>query len=115
MSLCRPRQSILSHSNVTMNIHNAPNIAGEIPFISEPNTDSYDTEALEDTLDDNIVEEGDEHTKQITGGPQASMLSVENPEALKDIICVAPPEGQKPLNVMTDPNFEAMSNPDKFP
>ena len=42
---------------------------------------------------------------------QASMLSVENPEALKDIICVAPPEGQKPLNVMTDPNFEAMSNP----
>ena len=87
----------------------------EIPFISEPNTDSHDTEALEDTLDDNIVEEGDEHTKQITGGPQASMPSVENPEALKDIICVTPAEGQKPLNVMTDPNFEAMSNPDKFP
>ena len=44
------------------------------------------------------------------------MLSVENPEAFKDIICVvAPAEGQKPLNVMTDPNFEAMSNPDKFP
>ena len=87
----------------------------EIPFISEPNTDSHDTEALEDTLDDNIVEEGDEHTKQITGGPQASMLNVENPEALKYIICVAPAEGQKPLNVMTDPNFEAMSHPDKFP
>ena len=103
------------HSNVTKNVYNVPNIAGQITFISEPNTDSHDTEAVEDTLDDSIVEEGDEHTKQITGGPQASMLSVENPEAFKDIICIAPAEGQKPLNVMTDPNFEAMSNPDKFP
>ena len=40
---------------------------------------------------------------------------VENPEAFKYIICVAPAEGQNPLNVMTDHNFEAMSNPDKFP
>ena len=29
--------------------------------------------------------------------------------------CVAPAEGEKPLNIMTDSNFEAMSNPDKFP
>ena len=43
------------------------------------------------------------------------MLSVEIPGAFKDIICVAPAEEQKPLNVMTDPNFEAMSNPDRFP
>ena len=35
----------LSHSNVTKNVHNVPNIAGEIPFISESNTDFYDTEA----------------------------------------------------------------------
>ena len=48
---------------------------------------------------------------QITGGPQASMMSVEHPEA---IISVAPGEGQRPLFIMTDPNFEAMFNPDKF-
>ena len=43
------------------------------------------------------------------------MMSVENPETFKDIICVAPAEGEKPMNVITDPNFEAISNPDKFP
>ena len=30
-------------------------------------------------------------------------------------VCVAPAEGETPLNVMTDHSFEAMSNPDKFP
>ena len=34
---------------------------------------------------------------------------------LREIICVAPAEGERPLNCMTDPNFETMSNPDKFP
>ena len=43
------------------------------------------------------------------------MLYVENPESFRDIICVAPAEGKTPLNIMTDANFEAMSNPDKFP
>ena len=45
----------------------------------------------------------------------ASMMCVENPESFREIICVAPAEGEKPLNIMTDSNFEAMSNPDKFP
>ena len=36
------------------------------------------------------------------------MMCVENPEA------IAPAEGQKPLSMMTDSHFEAMSNPDKF-
>ena len=40
------------------------------------------------------------------------MMCVENPESLREIICVAPAEGEKPLNFMTDRNFEAMS---KFP
>ena len=30
-------------------------------------------------------------------------------------VYIAPAEGEKPLNIMTDANFEAMSNPDKFP
>ena len=27
---------------------------------------------------------------------------------------IAPAEGQKPLNIMTDPGFELMCNPNKF-
>ena len=29
-------------------------------------------------------------------------------------VSIAPAEGQKPLSIMTDPNFEAIANPDKF-
>ena len=66
-------------------------------------------------LDDATIEHGDEHTRHITGGPLATMLSVENPEAFTATICLAPAEGQTPLSIMTDPNFETMCNPDKFP
>ena len=65
----------------------------------------------ENPLDDATIEQGDEYTIQITGGPTASMMSLEHPEA---IISVAPAEGQRPLSIMTDTNFEAMFNPDKF-
>ena len=43
------------------------------------------------------------------------MMTIENPEAHAEVVCVAPAEGQRPLSIMTDFNFEAMSNPDKFP
>ena len=66
-------------------------------------------------LDDATIAEGDEHRVQISGAPQASMMCVENPESFRHIMCVAPAEGEKPLSIMTDLNFEAMSNPDKFP
>ena len=52
--------------------------------------------------------------RQITGGPQASMMSFVNPEAFGQTISIAPAEGQKPLSIMTDAEFEAMDNPDKF-
>ena len=68
-----------------------------------------------DALDDATIQEGDEHRWQISAAPQASMMCVENPESFRKIICVAPAEGERPLGFMTDPNFEAMSNPDKFP
>ena len=48
----------------------------------------------------------------VSGAPLASMMCVENPESFREIICVA---GERPLNCMTDPIFETMSNPDKFP
>ena len=43
------------------------------------------------------------------------MMSIENPETFNEIVCVAPAEGQKPLSLMSDSNFETMSNPEKFP
>ena len=52
--------------------------------------------------------------RQIAGGPMASMMSLENPEAFGQTVSIAPAEGQKPLSIMTDPDFEAMVNPDKF-
>ena len=61
------------------------------------------------------LRKGDEHRIQISGAPMVSMMCVENSKSFRDIICVAPAEGGKPLNFMTDSNFEAMSNPDKFP
>ena len=66
-------------------------------------------------LDDATIAEGDEHRVQISGAPQASMMCVENPESFTHTMCVAPAEGEKPLNILTDVDFEAMSNPDKFP
>ena len=80
----------------------------------QPTTPSSGDTA-DETLDDATIEEGDEHRRQISGAPMASMMCLENPESFRDIVCVAPAEGQKPLNIMTDSNFEAMSNPDKFP
>ena len=66
-------------------------------------------------LDDATIEGGDEHRRQISGAPQASMMCVENCENFRHTMCVAPAEGERPQNIMTDLNFEAMSNPDKFP
>ena len=63
-------------------------------------------------LDDTTVTAGDEHRIQISG---ASIMCVENPESFRHTMCVAPAEGEKPVNIMTDVHFEAMSNPDKFP
>ena len=42
------------------------------------------------------------------------MTSLENPEALDQIVSIAPAEGQRPSVIMTDKEFEAMFNPDKF-
>ena len=67
--------------------------------------------AADEALDDATMEEGDEHRRQISGAPMASMMCVENSESSRDIICVAPAEGEKPINIMTDSSFEAMSNP----
>ena len=71
---------------------------------------SNDEECV-DELDDDTIAAGDQHRLEITGGTHASMMSLENPE---QIVSIAPAEGQKPLFIMSDPNFELMCNPDKF-
>ena len=92
--------------------------------VSEANVDeaNVDNKANVDTcdhsedLDDSTFEKGDEHSIQITGGPQVcSVLSIEDPEAEGQVYSVAPAEGQRPINIMTDPQFERMCNPEKFP
>ena len=55
---------------------------------------SHDTETAADALDDAVIEEGDEHRIQISGAPMASMMC---PESFREIICVAPAEGEKPI------------------
>ena len=79
------------------------------PAQPEPVAEQPDS-VSDNELDDATIEEGDE---QVSGAPQASMMCVENRESL-DIatMCVAPAEGERPQNIN---NFEAMSNPDKFP
>ena len=37
------------------------------------------------------------------------MMCVENPESFRHTMCVAPAEGERPLNIMIDLTFEAMS------
>ena len=78
------------------------------------NTSTSPESNTDDPLDDETIAKGDEHIRQITGGPQASMMSLENPEAFGQIFSIAPAEGQKPLSIMTDKAFETMFNPDKF-
>ena len=66
---------------------------------------------IDEECDDETISAGDQHRLEITGGTHASMMSLENPD---QIVSIAPAEGQKPLFIMSDPNFELMCNPDKF-
>ena len=63
------------------------------------NSSSNDTDnasVADEILDDATIKEGDEHRRKISGAPRASMMCVENP---RDI---APAEGEKSLNIMTE-------------
>ena len=80
-------------SSVEETSQNAQTISAENVQSTVANTD---TETADDALDDAVIEEGDEHRIQIPGAPMASMMCVENPESFREIICVAPAEGEKP-------------------
>ncbi len=78
-------------------------------YSSDQSGDAVDSGNEE--LDDATIAEGDNHRLEITGGTHASVLTLENPD---QIVSIAPAEGQKPLFIMSDPEFELMCNPDKF-
>ena len=118
------------HSNVIRNVPRSGNVEHEVyiglilqyhyvgldKLVDASGLDNSTTDSTgnNDPLGDEVIAEGDEHIRQITGGPQASMMTLENPEAFGHAISIAPAEGQKPLSIMTDAEFEAMVNPDKF-
>ena len=84
--------------------------------ISDSNIESSNCDSDPNTLDDATIQEGDEHLRQITGGAaMTSILLPQDPEVEAQIYSVAPAEGQHPLDIMTDPFFEEMINPTKFP
>lgn len=77
--------------------------------------DTIDNEECTE-IDGQSIEQDDEHTRKVTGGPQScTMMMNEEEEAESRTYSIAPAEGEKPLNIMTDPTFEVMCNPDKFP
>ena len=82
--------------------------APALPIADKPNQSEP---AYDDELDEATRAEGDDHIRPISGAPQASMMCVEYPESFSQKY-VAPAEGERPLNNLTDFNFEAMSNPD---
>ena len=65
-------------------------------------------------LHDREVEDGDAHTATITGGPSPIYyVYSENPAA--SVVNITPCEGQKTIAILTDPKFEEVANPTKFP
>ena len=104
-------QTVVSPSNcvdLCQKINNPPTGVHSSNLVGDNESDDL-------AIEDKAFEEGDECARQITGGPSSSMMSIENPEAFAEVVCLAPGEGQRPLYIMTDTTFETMSNPDKFP
>ena len=93
--------SDIDTSNMVAHVHTCATESGKVTVDTN---DNEPTNASESTIDDEIFEKGDEIVKQITGGPTATMMTIEDPEAFSEVICVTPAEGQKPLFIMTDPH-----------
>ena len=76
------------------------------------------TEACDNHLEDKERAEDAaafEHACKIKGAPFETTLLLEYPELGGKIYSVAPGEGQKPIPILTDPKFEEMCNPNKYP
>ena len=81
---------------------------------SNNQTDKLCNDGTCETISDETFEEGDQHSRLITGGSQTcTFLLSDEPEC--QIHSIAPAEGQHPMNIIKDVHFELMCNPDKFP
>ena len=74
---------------------------------------AYDHDDSEVGLGDRNVE-GDTFHGGVSGAPLESILTAESPELDVQVYSVAPGEGQIPIPIMTDTQFEELCNPDKF-
>ena len=119
---CSPEQIIESHSEEIpdSNVHGQPENTNNLP-ISRPICDASDSYQVSSSstddnitqhIDDHVIDEGDEHNRQIMGTPLASMMTIENSDTFNGEVYVAPAKWQKPLSIISNSNFEAMSNPD---
>ena len=73
--------------------------------------------ADDDDTDENDVEDvcAFEDASKIRGLPYETSMVKENNELKNKLISVAPAESEKPQPLLSDPNFEELSNPDKYP
>ncbi|XP_071953105.1 uncharacterized protein [Antedon mediterranea] len=67
--------------------------------------------------DENDAEDADafEAASKIRGLPYETSMVKENADLKNKLISVAPAESEKPQPILCDPNFEELSNPDKYP
>ena len=56
------------------------------PFLPEPSL-GFPFSVSDNELDEATIEQGDEHRRQISGAPQASMMCVENPKNFRHTLC----------------------------
>ena len=76
----------------------------------ESPTEEHDKEFIED-------QEAFKHQAQLRGLPYDSFLQREDTvdATTNNVFTVAPGEGQKPINILSDQYFEEMCNPTKYP
>ena len=103
---------VLQYHFVALLKSETPSVSCNIDDSSQHNANNL-SNVSDNSNNDGLLndEEIQQHTASITGGPSASMLALENPEA---IVSIAPCEGNRPLPIHTDTNFELMCNPNKF-
>ena len=69
--------------------------------------------------DNNDIDSEDEHAfeeaSKVRGLPYETCMMREDLELMNKLISVAPGDGQKPMPLLSDPYFEELSNPDKYP
>ena len=89
------------------------------PTSSEPPQSQLPTQSEHVSQEDQEQAEDDaalHHQSQLRGLPYDTIMHRDDVNTGVDgVLSVAPGEGQKPIAILTDPHFEEMSNPAKYP